>query len=205
MRTGRGHVLPHRGRMAGKTSPRRRLVRYGPAYGRRKIRVRHGATVQVDATGIGRVTLPDNRNIDVLPTGLFARPRFSSSRLRRQLFGEGFAGIPLDYDGKTHRERLLKPIADETETLASRIFAGRIGLSAETGRMPTISFPCLFLCVRKIEPFRHEERRMGHAGKGFLSCDRFMPPIADYLPFGNPAFRMWPPGPSCSRRDSNPD
>ena len=38
---------------------------------------------------------------------------------------------------------------------------------------------------------------MGHAGKGFLSCDRFMPPIADYLPFGNPAFRMWPLGPSC--------
>lgn len=38
---------------------------------------------------------------------------------------------------------------------------------------------------------------MGHAGKGFLSRDRLMPPIADYPPFGNPAFRMWPPGPSC--------
>lgn len=33
--------------------------------------------------------------------------------------------------------------------------------------------------------------------KEFLSCDRFMPPIANYLPFGNPAFRMWPLGPSC--------
>lgn len=33
--------------------------------------------------------------------------------------------------------------------------------------------------------------------KEFLSRDRLMPPIADYLPFGNPAFRMWPPGPSC--------
>ena len=33
--------------------------------------------------------------------------------------------------------------------------------------------------------------------KECLSCDRFMPPIANYLPFGNPAFRMWPLGPSC--------
>lgn len=33
--------------------------------------------------------------------------------------------------------------------------------------------------------------------KECLSCDRFMPPIANYLPFGNPAFRMWPRGPSC--------
>ena len=30
-----------------------------------------------------------------------------------------------------------------------------------------------------------------------LSRDRFMPPIANDLPFGNPAFRMWPRGPSC--------
>lgn len=33
--------------------------------------------------------------------------------------------------------------------------------------------------------------------KECLSCDRFMPPIANYLPFGNPAFRMWPLDPSC--------
>lgn len=33
--------------------------------------------------------------------------------------------------------------------------------------------------------------------KEYLSRDRLMPPIANYLPFGNPAFRMWPLGPSC--------
>ena len=103
----------------------RGMARYGPAYGRKKIRVRHGATVQAsrdrnrarDAAG-----QPEHRRT---PPACSPNPRFSSSRLRRQLSGEGFAGIPLDRDGKTHREHLLKPIADETETLASRIFAGR--------------------------------------------------------------------------------
>lgn len=39
--------------------------------------------------------------------------------------------------------------------------------------------------------------------KECLSRDRFMPPIANYLPFGNPAFRM-AAGPIVLRRDSNP-
>ena len=85
--------------------------------------------------------------------------------------------------------------------------AGNIGLSAETGLMPTISpFHASSYASGKrkalprrgrAEPFRHEERRMGHAGKGILVPRPAMPPIADYLPFWNPAFRMWPPGPSC--------
>lgn len=40
--------------------------------------------------------------------------------------------------------------------------------------------------------------------KECLSCDRFMPPIADYLPFGNPVFSHVATGPIVLRRDSNP-
>lgn len=45
---------------------------------------------------------------------------------------------------------------------------------------------------------------MGHARQGCLSCDRFMPPIANYLPFGNPVFSHVATGPIVLRRDSNP-
>ena len=40
--------------------------------------------------------------------------------------------------------------------------------------------------------------------KECLSRDRFMPPIADYLPFGNPAESHADTGPIVPRRDSNP-
>lgn len=40
--------------------------------------------------------------------------------------------------------------------------------------------------------------------KECLSCDRFMPPIANYLPFGNPVFSHVATGPIVLRREPNP-
>lgn len=45
---------------------------------------------------------------------------------------------------------------------------------------------------------------MGHASKGFLSCDRLIPPIANYLPFGNPDVSHVATGPIGLRREPNP-
>lgn len=54
------------------------------------------------------------------------------------------------------------------------------------------------------KPFRHEERRMGHASKGFLILRPVHAADRRLLPFGNPVFSHVATGPIVLRRDSNP-
>lgn len=79
----------------------------------------------------------------------------------------------------------------------------RMGFSSASCRSATIRRPAAYKAAALPAELRRRNRSgMRNGGwamraKEFLSCDRFMPPIANYLPFGNPAFRMWPLGPSC--------
>lgn len=78
-----------------------------------------------------------------------------------------------------------------------------MGFSSASCRSATIRRPAAYKAAALPAELRRRNRSgMRNGGwamraKEFLSCDRFMPPIANYLPFGNPAFRMWPLGPSC--------
>ena len=78
-----------------------------------------------------------------------------------------------------------------------------MGSSSASCRSATIRRPAAYKAAALPAELRRRNRSgMRNGGwamraKEFLSCDRFMPPIANYLPFGNPAFRMWPLGPSC--------
>lgn len=84
-----------------------------------------------------------------------------------------------------------------------------MGSSSASCRSATIRRPAAYKAAALPAELRRRNRSgMRNGGwamraKEFLSRDRLMPPIANYLPFGNPAFRM-AAGPIVLRRDSNP-